>query len=295
MFRILIPVDFSEGAVKACRYALQLAAPIPDAKLLLLHCFQDYLTGDAMASGVSGFTPTELTPSEQITDKVLHRNELEAQELLDKLYHDLRHEARTAGYTLHIERTFTHGQPEEEIVEQIERFRPALVVMSTKGESGFGRAVFGTVSTKVIEETDVPVLTVPAQHVATPIRKVLYATDFGKTDVADIAQLRKLFQHLQPMIYCVHISNDPEEDRDKLLVLQQALQLGAPENDIRYGLLEGIDVAESLQDFAQSEGIDLLALTTRERSTLESLFNPSLAKKMVLRAPMPVLVFHSKV
>ncbi|WP_299704183.1 universal stress protein [uncultured Pontibacter sp.] len=290
MFRILIPVDFSEGSTKACHYALQLAAGVPGAKLLLLHCFQDYLAdADVMPASAAG-----LSPSEQIAERVLHRNEYEAQEQLEALYQDLQRQVRSLGNNLHIDRAFIHGLPEEEILEQIERFHPALVVMSTKGESSIGRAVFGTVSTKVIEDTNVPVLTVPNQYDGAKPSKVLYATDFGKTDVADIDRIRQLLQHLQPMFYCVHISDDPEEDREKLLTLQQNLQQGAAEHNIRYALLEGSDVAESLQDFARSEGIDLLALTTRERNTLDSLFSPSLAKKMVLHAPLPVLVFHSR-
>lgn len=290
MFRILIPVDFSEGSYKTCLYALRLAAAVPEAKLLLLHSFQDYLA-DADPIPASA---TSMTPSEQITEQVLHRNDLEAQQQLDVFYQDLLHKARTAGYTCQIERSIVQGLPEEVILEQIERFRPSLVLMSTKGESSFGRTVFGTVSTKVVQETDVPVLTVPDSYAGNSINKVLYATNFGTTDAADIDQLRKLLQHLEPMIYCVHISDDPEEDREKLLELQVKLQRNASENDIRYALLEGSDVSESLLDFARSEGIDLLALTTRERSTLDSLFSPSLAKKMVLHAQLPVLVFHSK-
>ncbi|PKV66467.1 universal stress protein [Pontibacter ramchanderi] len=291
MFRILTPVDFSEGSTKASHYALQLAAKVPGAKLLLLHCFQDYLA-DADPVPASA---AHLNPSEQLAERVLHRNETEALEQLEALYEELQHKARSMGSSLYIERTFIHGLPEEEIPEQAERFRPALVVMSTKGEASFGRAVFGTVSTKVIEEARVPVLTVPNQFNGAIPGRILYATDFGKTDVADIDRIRQLFGHLQPMIYCVHISDDPEEDREKLLELQQNLQHGAPENDIRYALLEGSDVAEALQDFARSEAIDLLALTTQERSTFDSLFNPSLAKKMVLHAPLPVLVFKGKV
>lgn len=290
MFRILIPVDFSEGAAKACHYALQLAAGIPEAKLLLLHCFQDYLAdADPMPVNSAG-----LSPSEKLADRVLHRNEIEAEEKLEALYLDLKTQADSLGGNLHVARSLLHGLPEEEILEEIERFRPTVVVMSTKGESSIGRAVFGTVSTKVIEESDVPVLTIPSHYKGDAINRVLYATDFGRTDVADIDQLRKLFQHLQPLIYCVHISDDLDEKREKLLELQLNLQHGAPDNDIRYALLEGRDVAEALQNFAETEGIDLLALTTRERSTLDSLFSPSLAKKMVLHAPMPILVFHSK-
>ncbi|WP_018477153.1 universal stress protein [Pontibacter roseus] len=290
MYRILIPVDFSEGSYKTCLYALQLANGVPDAKLLLLHCFQDYLA-DADPTPASA---ASLSPTEQVTERVLHRNELEAQQQLDDLYQDLLHRTRKAGQTLHIERAFIHGLPEEEILEQIERFRPALVLMSTKGESSIGRTVFGTVSTKVVQETHVPVLTVPSQYTGNTITKVLYAANFGTTDASDIDQIRKLLQHLQPMIYCVHISDDPEEDREKLLALQQTLQTGTLGSDIRYALLEGSDVAQALQDFARGEGIDMLALTTRERTSLESLFKPSLAKKMVLHAQLPVLVFHGK-
>ncbi len=290
MYRILVPVDFSESSAKASHYALQLAAGVPGAKVLLLHCFQDYLADTAiMPASAAG-----LSPSEQIADRVLHRNELEAQEQLEHLYQDLLKEARSQGSNLHIERSFIHGLPEEEIPEQTERFRPNVIVMSTKGESSIGRAVFGTVSTKVMEESNVPILTVPGPYDGPIPNRILYATNFGHTDASDIDRIRQLFGHLQPMLYCVHISDDPEEDREKLLQLQQNLQQGAPENDIRYALLEGDDVAESLQDFARSENIDLVALTTRERSTFDSLFSPSLAKKLVLHAPLPVLVFHAK-
>jgi nucleotide-binding universal stress UspA family protein len=291
MYRILVPVDFSENSAKASHYALQLASGVPGAKVLLLHCFQDYLADTAvLPASASG-----LSPSEQIAERVLHRNELEAQEQLEQLYQDLLQKVHSLGNNLHIERSFIHGLPEEEIPEQTERFRPNVIVMSTKGESSIGRAVFGTVSTKVMEETNVPILTVPGPYDGALPSRILYATNFGHTDASDIDRIRQLFGHLQPMLYCVHISDDPEEDREKLLQLQQNLQHGAPENDIRYALLEGDDVAESLQDFARSESIDLVALTTRERSTFDSLFSPSLAKKMVLHAPLPVLVFHAKV
>lgn len=291
MYRILVPVDFSEGSAKASRYALQLAAGVAGAKLLLLHCFQDYLADTAtFPASAAG-----LNPSEQIAERVLHRNELEAQEQLEKRYHDLLHEARSRGSNLHIERSFIHGLPEEEIPKQTERFRPNVVVMSTRGESGIGRAVFGTVSTKVLEQTQAPILTVPVPYIGSIPTRILYATNFAKTDVHGIHRIRQLFCHLQPVLYCVHIADDPEEDREKLLQLQHNLQHAAPESDIRYALLEGDDVARSLQDFARSESIDLMALTTQERSTFESLFSPSLAKKMVLHAQLPVLVLHAQV
>jgi nucleotide-binding universal stress UspA family protein len=290
MFRILLPVDFSESTANACTYALALAATAPDAHLLLMHCFQDYLA-DADPD-----TPlTEgLSPSEVAAERVIHRNETETQQQFDELYQSMLHSSRAAGQHIVLDRTFIHGLPEDKIPEQIDRFRPNLVVMGTKGESSLVRSFFGTITTKLAQDIRVPVLTVPQHYQVHQISKVLYATDFDKADIQTIANLQQLLQHLAPLTYCVHVSDqETKENREKLEQLQQQLENSGGDT-IRFVLLEGDDVADALQDFAKKESIDLLALTTRERDTLAGIFHPSLAKKLVLHAELPLLIFHSQ-
>ncbi|KTT15171.1 universal stress protein [Pseudacidovorax intermedius] len=53
-----------------------------------------------------------------------------------------------------------HGQAAEEIVRAAKEAGAGLVVMGTRGQGALGRALMGSVATKVIAESDLPVLLV---------------------------------------------------------------------------------------------------------------------------------------
>lgn len=53
-----------------------------------------------------------------------------------------------------------HGQAAEEIVSAAKEAGAGLVVMGTRGQGALGRALMGSVATKVIAESDLPVLLV---------------------------------------------------------------------------------------------------------------------------------------
>lgn len=290
MLKILLPVDFSESTDTAVQYALTLAGIVPHAHLLLLHCFQDYLTEE-----VPIVTTDNLSTTEEITQRVLHRNEIEAQQLLDELYASIQKLTRASGGNLVLERSFVYGLPEEVIPIQIEAYKPTLVVMGTITEQNLSRSLFGTIITNIMKEVKVPLLTVPHTYEGTAIRNVLYATDFDKTDPVAIETLQQLLKPFDVSIYCLHISEGSNAaDAEQLAALRQKLQQSGNGSNIRYNLLEGDDVAEALLNFVETENINLLALTTRERDLLDSILHPSLAKKLVMEAKVPLLIFHSQ-
>jgi nucleotide-binding universal stress UspA family protein len=52
------------------------------------------------------------------------------------------------------------GDPAQVIIETIEQDKPDLVVIGSKGLTGIKKVVVGSVSNKVLNHTDVPVLVV---------------------------------------------------------------------------------------------------------------------------------------
>ncbi|WP_299825042.1 universal stress protein [uncultured Pontibacter sp.] len=289
MFKILIPVDFTEDSEKASRYALTLATAAPQAQLLLLHCYQDYLA-DADTD-----TPMDMTDSEEVTERVIYRNVTEAEEQLEDLYQQLRAEATTRNEHTRLERAFIHGLPEDVIVEEVQRFKPDLVIMGTKGESNISRSFFGTVTTKVVQDLNVPVLTVPSTYQGNRPVTVAYASNFDTTDSKAILQLQQLLQPFNPLLQCVHISKsrNAEQDKKQLDTLKRTFAQNSPGTSIKYTLLEGDNVTKALQDFVQEQRINLLALTTHKRSSFGNILNPSLAQKLILESEVPLLIFHS--
>ena len=291
MFRMLIPVDFEESTSRACQYAFRLAAAAPQAEILLLHCFRDYLTDPWQTP--AEVAPEKVTASEEITERVLHRNEEEERGKLEALQKQLQ--STSPGQTVRLTTAFVNGLPEDVIPAETQRFQPDLVVMGTAGEDSMGRSVFGTVTTKMAEEVKVPVLSVPVQASGRMLTRVLYATDFDAADAQAIASLQQLLAPFNPHILCLHISSGAatQQDQEKLNSLAAEVKSLGPADNIRYTLLRGNDVPEALRNFVEKEQVDLLAVTNHKRSFLQGLLHPSLTKKLVLKAEVPLLIFHS--
>jgi nucleotide-binding universal stress UspA family protein len=289
MLKILLPVDFSEGTYQACRYALQLCPANSGTQLLLLHCFQDYLAD----ADTDIAPPIDQTPSATIAENIIHRNESDAYEQMEALYNRLQADLQKNS-TIYIEREIVHGSPEDCIPERAKQFQADLLVMHTDGDSGLGRVLFGTVTTKIVEEVKVPILTVPKDFASNSIKRVLYATDFDKADTAAIQQLQQLLQSIAPSLICVHVSDDVQvRDQARLQELQQNLQQ-TQDSSIQFALLPGDDVVESLLQFVKEERIDLVSLANRKHDTWDNLFNQNMAKKFVLESHFPLLIFQGK-
>ena len=296
MFRILIPVDLTESSANACEYALHLAAATPEGEILLLHCFSDYLLEPELDDPFSETGRSPLSPgSEEITDRVLHRNQTEEHDKLDELYRELQVKAKTHGQHVHLKRAFINGMPEDVIPDEIKRYKPNLLVMGTKGEDNVARSFFGTVTTKMIEDTQVPLLTVPESYLGRSLQRVLYATNFDKTDAQALTCLQQLLKGSQPTVVCLHIGTEgsAEKDRQKLAQLEEKLNRELPGHTMKFALLKGDDVTDELQQFIAQEQVELVAVNRQQRSLFGSIFHSSVSKKLVLESPVPLLIFHS--
>ena len=294
MFRILVPVDFEEGTSQASHYAFRLAAAAPQAEVLLLHCFRDYLAGPWHEPVDENSSPA--MDSEEVTSRVLQRNEAEERGKLEALHQELQ--SSTHGKEVLLTTAFVNGLPEDVIPVEAQRFQADLMVMGTAGEDSLSRSLFGTVTTKMAEEAKVPVLSVPLQARVQRLARVLYATDFDDADAQAIADLHQLLAPFNPHILCLHITYGAAtaQDQEKLNQLEAAVKDVRPAaTNIRYSLLEGnSDVDEALESFVENERVDLLAVTNRKRTFLDSILHPSLTKQLVLEAEVPLLIFHSR-
>ncbi|AKD03415.1 universal stress protein [Pontibacter korlensis] len=297
MFRILIPVDFTESTTNACRYALHLAAAMQKTEILLLHCFSDYLLQPELDDPFSDTGRSPLSPgSEKVTDRVMHRNHMEEHERLESLYNEMQVTAKAKGEHILLKHAFINGMPEDIIPEEINRFKPDLLLMGTKGEDNVARSLFGTVTTKMVEDARVPLLTVPEPYTQHSLRRILYATDFDKTDAQALATLLQLFEPFNPEVLCAHIGTEGSETEDshKMEQLQARLYTALPNHNLQFVILPSSDdVADTLQEFVEREQLELIAINNHQRTLFSSIFKPSLSKKLVLEAHVPMLIFHS--
>jgi nucleotide-binding universal stress UspA family protein len=140
--KILWPTDFSENAAKALPYVNSLSE-LYGAEVHVLYVLEEI--------GPFGAWYGDFEPSE--VDALLKLQKEKAEGLLREIC-----ETHLEGCPLYIRHTAT-GDPASDILKLIEREKPEMVVMSSRGEKG--HFSFGSVAEKVVRHSPVPVLTVP--------------------------------------------------------------------------------------------------------------------------------------
>jgi nucleotide-binding universal stress UspA family protein len=138
LVKILLPVDFSETCLGGARYAIPLMEQFGSA-LTILHVISPI---DDLSAEVHEFNARRRRKAEK--------------ELGDFLCAALNH--------LAVRRILREGDPAELIAEQALEDRSDLIMMPTHGYSPFRRLLLGSVTAKVLHDTDCAVWT--GAHVA---------------------------------------------------------------------------------------------------------------------------------
>jgi nucleotide-binding universal stress UspA family protein len=147
--KILVPVDFSPHAERACHYATTLAHRL-GAQLSLLHVVEDPFVTGAWSAEV--YVPN--VP--ELLDNLIRRAEGQLA--------NLKESAAALGVTA--DTTVITGRPAHAIVEHAKEGGFDLIVMGTHGRTGLSHVVMGSVAERVVRRAPCPVLTMHAGEAA---------------------------------------------------------------------------------------------------------------------------------
>ena len=148
---ILVPVDGSEGAIMAARYARTLAEPLNVPMRLLFAFPQDAL--DLL--GVPAETMEESDMEAYSPSRFAELRERRAGQVFAR--------ARDAlGDTrIDVEEVVLAGDPAEAIVDYAQNIKHPLIVMGSRGLSRFSQMLVGSVNHRVLHHAKCPVTIVP--------------------------------------------------------------------------------------------------------------------------------------
>ncbi|KAA5548648.1 universal stress protein [Adhaeribacter rhizoryzae] len=142
MKNILVPTDFSQNATDAAHYAAALAH-ITGARLLLFHA---YHVSVALADAADLSIDLDLENFENLN-----------QTQIDKLAYDLH-----LTHGISVTRIMRPGFAADEIPAIAQRLKADLVVMGLRGKGQAAGSKVGQITAAIIQESNVPVLCVPA-------------------------------------------------------------------------------------------------------------------------------------
>ncbi|MFU8843235.1 MAG: universal stress protein [Bacteroidales bacterium] len=289
--RILVPVDFSDNTDNICNYALGIAHQLKAEIRLIYSYFNPVISTDPYLESQSyNFQMENIMVSiEKEAREEMKQLKIRIREQIDK---EKLTQIKKVTYNLEV------GIAETVILDQIDKFKPGLVVMGTKGK-GMGISDYiGGVTKKIIDKSTVPVLAIPDKSTywgIQQVNRVLYATNFDESDYKTLRQLMTMVRPFHMEIFYVHIYSGDTDPFNHLKMEKLRTHFTEHYSDykITCDMLMHRDTVEGLEEYIKEKDIDLIALTTRKRGIIERLFNPSLAKKMLYHTNVPLLVFQS--
>ena len=277
--KILVPVDGSllaDAALGAVRRILKTA----DAEVTLLTVVRE----------------SEIENARPGQDRVL-----QARQHLDGLRDALVAEgARAEGRVV-------VGDPATRILESARSLGPSLIALSTHGRTGLERFAHGSIAERILRHSPYPVLLVNPRSVAVPrdhrFRRILVPLD-GSEFAAEVLPLAKELARLHASEIVLFHSVDVGVYLDPVPAVSPAETPADVERLFEKfkRRLEGVPVrvrstmgepASAILEAAESESVDLIALTTHGRSGPTRWLFGSIAEKVVRHAACPVLVHRT--
>lgn len=286
--KILVPIDFTEHSKNAAFFALRLAQ-MYKAEVKLLHVFNspivDMIPFTDMAS---------IQIDIDISYGILQKN---AREKLIKFFNQYKEYANDNGMgDLKIGYALREGFASYGIIDMCKRYKPGLLVMGTKSEGFRSSELVGGVAADVVKETKIPLLVIPEKarlKNLSEVKNVLYATRFDGSDFSAIRKLLTMLSGFNLNVTCANVCDNPEDTvvKANLSALKDYTQRVVKKAKVDFELIKGKNVAKAFKGYITGKNINLLALTMHKRSLLERLFNPSLTRKMLSDADIPLLIF----
>src|SRR5690606_5942195 len=269
--RFLVPVDFSEGAANAVRYAAALAET-GGSSLMILHVvvppFDDhaFLAFDANAVRDEALVKLEAWAAEQCAD-----------------------------YDVAFECKVRVGEVAEETRQLADLMNIDFIIMGTREVTAMRKLLYGSHATEVIERVACPVLAIPEDVPFAPYQKIVYATDYQTSDLHALAKLSQLASITGAAIDVVHISDEDADRATELSVIayfEDLIRENISYPNITCRVFSHENVGKGIERFTHSVGGDIVALAMRRQGFLSKLFRGSLTKEFVTRSTVPIIAFH---
>ncbi len=286
--KILVPIDFSDYSMDACRFAFRLAAE-RNAKVKIMHVYLNPYQPAAFP--VVDVFAAPLQPSAEGLQDTLERIRHEMSELCKNLDTEINN-----GHLPPVNFSYMlrEGLPEDEILDFAKTYEPELIVMGTKGKSKNEPDIVGSVTAEVMEQSSIPVAVLPENSNLRSIgdaKNIVFFTNFSQRNLVAFDHLISFVGQNNPKIFLAHIAFDRNEwDDIKIQGFASYLQKSYPHIEMDYAILNGERLTQDIDKFVSTNNIDMLAVTTGRRNVFVRLFSASTARKMLYHSRTPMFV-----
>ena len=274
--RILLPTDYSQNALNAIRYALDLYKD--------LRC-DFYFLNAYHASGYSLESMMVSEPGERFYEAA----KAKSKKGMERLMEMLRLHPENSKHTYHSICAFNSLLSAVEEVLTIKDID--IIIMGTRGITDSSNAILGTNTVTIMEKiTQCPVIAVPSDYSFTPPKEIVFPTDykapFKRKELNFMLEIASMHDS---GIRILHIEKENELNTAQLnnkYLLEDILK-GI---DYSFHSLSNIKVSQGIQTFIESRESDMVAFLNRKHRFFNSILSNPLVKEIGYDSNIPILV-----
>lgn len=273
MKKLLVPTDFSDTSKNAARFAVQMAADLQNAKVILIHV-SDKITG--------GSDGSPLTEDDNDRGAILYNALLHMKEEL-------------SPGNVQVECATEKGSSLVDTLQRYVRHQAIdLVIMGITGATRLEQIFMGSNTLDMARESVCPVLIIPPDAKYRTIKNVVLASDFKEVDTTiPLAPLKATLDLFKPALHIVNVDHEhyvelTDEYKAERKKLEKMLEAYKPE----FYFIRQYDFFDAISQFTTDHNIDLIVIVPRSQSFLTGLFKTSHTKKLAYHSHIPIVAIR---
>ncbi len=251
MNNFIVPIDFSETANNAARYAAHISTLVPNAHLILYNVF------DALEYG-SDSSPLGTDGEEDASRKAI------VELALESVKSDIS--AITSA------RISIVAEEGDKFLDKLEKYvrwnNIQLIIMGLTGNTRLVQVFMGSNALNIVKRAIAPVIIVPEQTHSQSAKNVMLLTDFKDvTSTIPIASVKTILDLFKPSLHIVNVDHEhyvelTEEYKAERAKLEKQLKEYNPE----FYFIRMFDFMEATNQFVVDKKIDLILTCPRKHS-----------------------------
>ncbi|WP_339656818.1 universal stress protein [Flavobacterium frigidarium] len=274
MKRILFPTDFSETANNAFIHALEFANAV-QGELILLHTFELPVIDNQFfpQNYMVMYESLELAQFDMFKEEIPKLHAIALQHNLGTV--PMSHRLMDGSLLYNIEKAITEDKIN-------------YVIMGTEGATGWASFLLGSNTANVLDEIDIPILSVPSQAVYRKVKTIGFTTRFRPKDKKALKKVLKLAKLYHAVVKCLYVKT-ASSDVDTNLIEEWKAEFST--EAVTFNVVLSDDIEGTILDFILYKDIDILTMLSYKRGFFEGIVNPSLTKKLTKNFEIPIFSF----
>ncbi len=278
MRKILIPTDFSENAINAVRYAIELFK-YERSDFFIMHAYADEIYDH------------NTVVSREIFDELKETVQKHSDTELSAVVKEIREISPNPRHTYHTLSVF--GTLIDEANDLVDKENIDVLIMGTKGKTDDRNLTFGSNTLQVLKYVKSPVLAIPSGYTYDQPKKILFPTDymipFKRRELKLLSTLTKSFRSTINFLHISKFENLSIRQEDNKSFLEGSL----PDAELKFHRIEADDLTKAINEFIKDNEIDFLVMVNSRRSYLESILYQSTIDKIGLHIKIPFLTMQN--